>query len=192
MSSDLPTSLASIETALRRLDRGVLLAHLRPGVSADEVRGTLGAVGLPSPPELVELYAWRDGTAESEAVLGEIWFVPGFYLLSLEAALEHYRIQSALGGWDVGWWPVLANSGGDYHVLDLGSGPVPPVRRFGVHEGERPIMYRSLGALLATVAEAFDRGVIYVDGNGYLEMDDHVFMDLAAELNPDVSWWRER
>jgi hypothetical protein len=44
--------------------------------------------------------------------------------------------------------------------------------------------------LLRTLAEAFEREVFFVDPNGYMEMDDLVFGDLAAELNPDVSWWR--
>jgi hypothetical protein len=30
----------------------------------------------------------------------------------------------------------------------------------------------------------------FVDTDGYLEMDDLAFGDLAAELNPDASWLR--
>jgi hypothetical protein len=45
--------------------------------------------------------------------------------------------------------------------------------------------------MLRTLAAAFDRGVFYVDGKGYLEMDDRTFGALAGELNPTVKWWTE-
>ena len=56
---------------------------------------------------------------------------------------------------------------------------------------EHPIEFESLGALLTTLAAAFERGVYFVDPIGYLEMDDLEFGELAAQLNPDVDWWRD-
>lgn len=47
-----------------------------------------------------------------------------------------------------------------------------------------PIEFGSLQSLLRTLAEAFERGVFFVDSAGNLEMDDLVFGDLAAELIP--------
>lgn len=40
------------------------------------------------------------------------------------------------------------------------------------------------------MAAAFERGVIYIDSNGYLEMNDMQFAELAGAMNPDVAWWR--
>jgi hypothetical protein len=60
----------------------------------------------------------------------------------------------------------------------------------GSTKPKHPIEFGSLRALLTTVAVAFERGVIFVDSGGYLEMDDLVLGELAAELNPEIDWWR--
>lgn len=76
-------------------------------------------------------------------------------------------------------------------MLDLSSSAGSPVRQFRIEESEHPIEFGSLRALLTTVAAAFDRGIFFVDPRGYLEMDDLVFGEVAAELNPDIEWWRD-
>ena len=89
--------------------------------------------------------------------------------------------------WQRSWWPILANGGGDFFVVD--GNEQGAVRRFRLDEADHPIEHRSLEALLVTAASAFDRRIFFVDLDGYLEMDDDQFADLAAELNPDVPWW---
>lgn len=43
--------------------------------------------------------------------------------------------------------------------------------------------------MLRTLAASFDDGIFFVDGHGYLEMDDNAFAALAARMNPTVPWW---
>lgn len=192
MTDGLSTPLAVIETALRRLDRNVLLRSLQPGLPVEAVRVPLDAAGLAAVPELVSLYGWRNGTStEGGVTLDDIHIFPGFYLLSIEDALENYRAFVSDSRWRPGWLPLFANGGGDFYVVDLGSPASGPVRHFRIEESDHPVEFGSLGALLTTLAEAFERGVFFVDANGYLEVDDHMFGELAAELNPDVDWWRD-
>jgi hypothetical protein len=192
MANDVSASLGSIETGLQRLGRQVLLRSLQPGLSAEAVRSALVAVGLASPSALEALYMWRNGTSTSGGVtLDDIHFFPGFYLLSIEDAVANYRAFANDSRWTPGWLPIFANGGGDFYVLDLSSPSNKPVRHFRIEETEHPIEFNSLGALLATLATAFERGMFFVDPNGYMEMNDLVFNGLAAELNPDVEWWRD-
>lgn len=93
--------------------------------------------------------------------------------------------------WTVGWLPLFANGGGDFYVLDLSQPSEGPVRHFRIEESEHPIEFGSVQALSATFAAAFDRGVFFIDPSGFLEMDDIVFAGAAAELNPNISWWRD-
>ncbi|MBE1605678.1 hypothetical protein [Actinopolymorpha pittospori] len=123
--------------------------------------------------------------------LDDIHIVPGFYLLSIQDAIANCRAFATDSRWTPGWLPLFANGGGDFYVLDLSSPSGSPVRHFRIEEPEHPIEFGSLRALLTTLAEAFERGVFFVDPNGYLEMDDVVFGELATELNPDVGWWRD-
>ncbi len=191
MISDLATSLASIERALRSLHRDILLRSLRPGLPPDVVRERLAPTDRPVPPELVALYGWRDGTQAEDVILDDIHVVPGFYLQSTADAMADYRAFVVDPRWAVGWLPILADGGGHFYVLDCSSPLSTPVRHFRLEEVEHPIEFLSLGAFLSTVAAAYERGTYFIDGRGCLEMDDLVFAGLAAELNPDVAWWRE-
>jgi hypothetical protein len=152
----------------------------------------LGGVGLVATPELEALYGWRDGTSTAGVTaVDDIHLFPGFYLLSVEDAIANYRAFVTDARWTTGWLPVFANGGGDFYVLDLSAPVASPVRHFRIDEAEHPIEFSSLGAMLVTLAQAFERGIFFVDPSGYLEMDDLVFGELAAELNPDVAWWRD-
>lgn len=191
-TSDLAGPLLQLEAALRRLDRQVLLRALQPGIAATEVRRRLGSVGLTSNPELEALYGWRNGTStEGVAAVGDIQLFPGFYLRSLDDAIADHRAFSTDPRWTAGWLPVFANGGGDFYVVDLGSPGDGPVHHFRFDESEHPMEFSSIGAMLRTLAEAFERRVFFVDVGGYLEMDDAVFASLAAELNPHIAWWTE-
>ena len=192
MTVDLAESLAKIDAALQRLDRRALLQALQPGVADSEVRSSLSSVGLAAPSALEQLYGWRDGTSTTGvASVDDIHLVPGFYLLSLADAITNYRAFVADPRWGTGWLPVFANGGGDFYVVDLSSHGEGPVRHFGIDAAEHPIEFSSLGAMLATVAQGFERGTFFVDPDGYLEMDDLAFGALAAELNPAGEWWRD-
>lgn len=190
MTSDLSATLANIETSLKHLGRQTLLRFLQEGVSAETVQNSLEAVGLGATPELESLYAWRNGTAISGGVmLDDIHLFPGFYMLSIEDATANYGAFVTDPRWEQGWLPILANGGGDFYVLDLGSRSAQPVRHFRIEEATHPIEFASLEKMLVTLSSAFDRNIFYVDHNGYLEMDDLAFGALAAELNPEVEWW---
>jgi len=192
MTDNLSDSLVAIEAALRNLGRDALMQSLQSGLSAVAVRSKLDSAGLLSTPELETLYGWRNGTASDIAAsLDDIHLFPGFYLLSLEDAVTNYRAFVGDRRWASGWLPVLANGGGDFYVVDLSQAAVGAVRHFWIDEAEHPIEFSSLSAMMATVAQGFERGIFYVDPNGYLEMDDLVFGGLATEMNPDVAYWRE-
>lgn len=192
MSDDIPAVLSQIEAALRRLNRQVLLRALRPGLPAGDVRASLGSVALGASAELEALYGWRDGTATTAVgSVDDIHLFPGFYLLSIEDSILNYRAFVNDPRWKPGWLPVFTNGGGDFFVVDFLTDTEGPVRHFRIDEAEHPIEFSSLGSMLATLAEAFERGTFFVDTNGYLEMDDLEFGSLAAELNPQIEWWTD-
>ncbi len=192
MTNDLFKSLAKIESALHLLNRGVLVRSLQQGLAPGAVQTKLKSIGLASTLELESLYGWRNGTESGgSASLDDIHLFPGFHLLSLEDAIVNYQSFVTDDRWEYGWLPVFANGGGDFYVVNGSLAGAGAVRHFRIEEAEHPIEFSSLSAMLATLAEGFDRGVFYVDRRGYLEMDDLVFDRLASELNPDVNFWRE-
>lgn len=190
MTINISATLGSIEASLRHLERDVLLQSLQAGLSADVVRSSLGAIGLTSTVEVEALYMWKNGTSTLNVTLDDIHLFPGFYMLSIEDAITNYRAFVGDPRWRKGWLPLFANGGGDFYVVDLGSASAGQVRHFRIDESEHPVEFGSLGAMLTTLAAAFARSIFFVDSSGYLEMDDLVFGELAAELNNDVEWWR--
>jgi cell wall assembly regulator SMI1 len=149
----------------------------------------LTAAGLPGEASVEALYSWRDGTQTAGATLDDIQLFPGFYFLSLEEAIANYRAFVADPRWRPEWFPLFANGGGDFYLVDLGGQLSGSVRHFRIEESEHPVEFRSLPDMMRTLADAFDKGVFFVHPDGYIEMDDLRFATLAAELNPGVPWW---
>jgi hypothetical protein len=192
MTSEISSALLTVEAALQRLGRRVLLDALRVGIDADRVRSLLAACGLPSAQDVEALYAWRDGTQTTGvASVDDIHLFPGFYLLSLEDAVANYRAFVEDSRWAQDWLPLFANGGGDFYLVELSGGQQRAVRHFRLEEAEHPVEFLSLTDMIDTLAVGFDRLVFFVDSGGYLEMDDLAFAALASELNPEVGWWME-
>ncbi|GAA3520779.1 SMI1/KNR4 family protein [Aeromicrobium panaciterrae] len=183
-------SLFVIETALEGLGRIALEQSLLPGMAATAVRTSLGDVNLRAPAELVTLYGWRNGTSTTDVALDDIQMFPGFYMLSLEDAIANYRAFVNDSRWEPDWLPIFANGGGDFYLVDLAAPSGTAMRHFRIDETRHPIEFHSVTSFLKSLAEAFERGIFFVDSSGYLEMDDLVFAALAAEENPDVDWWQ--
>jgi cell wall assembly regulator SMI1 len=181
-------SLRSIESWLSRLGRAEALQALRPGVSETVVRQSLAAAGLDSVPPLEALYAWHDGTElPASGLVDDLEILPGFYFLGLDAAIAERARYLELGAWESGWFPVLADGGGWFSLVDLGGEAEPVVRRWELDDPTAPVAFDSIAALATTIEQAYVRGIFFVDPRGHLEMDDTQFADLAVELSPATS-----
>lgn len=192
MNDDIGGSIASIEANLRQLQRPTL-AMLNPGVTPDAVRPLLTSRGLHPPSELLDLWEWRDGTGgPPDATLGDLWLVPGFYLLSVGDSTKNFDAFLPSPRWQPGWLPILADGGGDFMAVDCSDGNHHgAVYHFRIDQPEHPLEYQTVGRMLATYSAAFEHGVFHVDHDGLFNWDYGAFAKLAADLNPQVAWWRD-
>jgi hypothetical protein len=190
MSDEVRGLLAAIEDELVALGREILLGALSPGVPGGVTRGLLASRGLRSLPELEALYEWHDGTGGSSSLkMGDLYLLPGYYFPSVEDSLENYDALSRSDRWDKSWFPILADGGGYFYVIDLASPSIGQVSHFMIDQDIHPLEHLSLRDLLRTILAGFQRHLFTVHELGYLTMDDVAFWALAAELNPDVPWW---
>lgn len=127
--------MADIEIGLERLGRHVLLGALRPELDANRTQLLLRGCDLPGSGQVESLYSWRDGTEiAGMRTLDDIHLFPGFYLLSLEDAVDNYRAFVSDQRWTRGWLPIFANGGGDFYVTDLSGEMSGGVRHFRIEE----------------------------------------------------------
>ena len=189
-------SLKAIETSLACLSRDILLQSFRPGVAPEEVRARLQCFGFGSLDDLESLLEWHDGLdCDGTVAMGDIWMIPGFYLMSLdEAAFEYEQIQGFHDDrWDPCWWPVFENSGGDFIVVALPPDGDGGVYYFFNEATEWPKIFESLADMMATVAAGFDQGIFIVSSDDGAICDRNLedLLQLGAMMNPSVGCWTD-
>lgn len=187
--SRLVDELVSMKRELVAAGREVAVYSLRPGCSPGAVESALAVRGLSAPEALIEYFEWHDGVEEpADRVMDDVQVFPGFYAMPLSECVESYDAFVGDGRWGSSWFPLLANGGGDFYVVDLDM-PVPAIKHFRIDESLTPTEFSSLESFVATIVEAFTSGAIYIEDD-YLEMDDTAFGEIAARREPDLAWWR--
>lgn len=99
-------------------------AQLQEPLAADAIASLEATYGVTLPPDLRELYAWKNGQAGacSESFVDNSMFVP------LDEALSIAKENTGMIGFDFdveNWWhaqwiPLFHNGGGDYICYDCG------------------------------------------------------------------------
>ena len=183
--------LNEIEKSLQQLDHPCV-DHLNPGLSSQKIQELFEEIPLQPNQDLHVLYAWRNGSKDSEGItLGELAFFPGFYLMSLEESVQTYLELIETDTWDQSWFPIFASGGGDFYAMILAPEAQGKILGFYVFEEEAQVEYLSLKSMLATLKTCYEQGIIFRNEQGYLDMDYRKHAEVAHEINPDVKIWQE-
>lgn len=161
-------------------------------LSKDDVFLLFSRIGFEPSIELVSLYQWHDGViADSNVPLCDIQLFPGFHFLRLEDAIEKYMMFRNNSAWCVSWFPLFANGGGDFYVIDFGVkiNDAHPIIGFVLGEESQDIEFSSLENMINTYYEGYRSNIIFKTCDGYLEQDDERFIEIAKKYNPDISFW---
>ncbi|UNV66854.1 SMI1/KNR4 family protein [Streptococcus oralis] len=111
--------LNEIEKSLQQLDHSCV-EHLNSGITSLKIQELFEEIPLQPNQDLHALYAWRNGSKDSEGItLGELAFFPGFYLMSLEESVQTYLELIETDTWDQSWFPIFASGGGDFYAMIL-------------------------------------------------------------------------
>jgi hypothetical protein len=146
--------------------------------------------GLDLPGEVVDLFAWRDGSNPGHA-MGALWLLPGYYLLSLDEALSN---RAALREFRPdGWLPLLSDGGPCVLAVQCrgpGYGRVLHYDPEGDDAGA--VMFPNLEAMLSAIEEALASAAFLVDDDGYLEQDDGRWLPIAARHSGAAPFWQRQ
>ena len=183
--------LDKIETSLQQLHHSCV-DHLNPGLSSQKIQELFEEIPLQPNQDLHALYAWRNGSEDSEGItLGELAFFPGFYLMSLEESIQTYLELRETDDWKKSWFPIFASGGGDFYAMNLASEGQGQILGFYVFEEEAQVEYQSLESMLATLKACYEQGIIFRNEQGYLDMDYRKHAEIAHDINPDLKIWIE-
>jgi len=177
---------------LARQER-VTPALLQPGLSTVDTRAWEARLPFLLPLELEQLYRWHDGTRVDEGVqLDSVYFFPGFYLLSLEEAVETFMERRDAPQWQEGWFPVFADGGGDFYLASCTNEKKETAEIIGFIHGEpqQPVEYESLTAMIKTIDACYAEGAFFIAEDNTLEIDDDLHREVARRLNPEIPEWR--
>ncbi len=189
MRSHLETAVDLIFDHLRAC--GSLIAdRRRPGLTPAEVEVQIRAVGLRPPKDLVQLYAYCDGTEtiEGKDLLRKIDFFPGFYWMNLDEAITVYRSVSPHRMWSRSWLPIFANGGGDFYVVicDTASAFFGEVLMVMYGETDHIVEFKNVSAMFETLERCFAQKAFFC-ADGLLEVDYAKMRAIAQSVQPDFT-----
>lgn len=182
-----------LEQALERIftwhkQRGRKVVDLlQPGLTAQMV--TAQKVPFVLNADVVLLYTWRNGTRVSqEYILNDHYFTPGYYLMSLDDALDAYNSLIANTDWQKCWFPILTSGGGDYYGVDHAQQGhvIHYIRGYPYH----PVKYLSITTMMQTVSQCYECGAYSLDDNGFFKINTDAERKIARRLNPGLNYWR--
>ena len=183
--------LDKIETSLQQLHHSCV-DHLNPGLSSQKIQELFEEIPLQPNQDLHALYAWRNGSEDSEGItLGELAFFPGFYLMSLEESIQTYLELRETDAWGKSWFPIFASGGGDFYAMNLAPEAQGQIHGVYVYEEEPQVEYRSLESMLTALKNCYEQGIIFRNEQGYLDMDYRKHAEIAHDINPDLKIWIE-
>ncbi len=162
---------------------------LSPGLSRERITKLFEDLPIKPTEELYTLYSWRNGQQQGQSAV----LFPGFRFLPLEEAMEDYRragflarAQRTEGGWSPYYFPILEWCGNVIEVACGWKGKGTLRLRMGEYDFD-PAAYPSIAGLMQEVAEYYDKGAIYVNNGGSLEVDPEKEHDIFTKYHPYLS-----
>ncbi len=89
-------------------------------------------------------------------------------------------------------FPFLTDGAGNFFWVDLNIGTKNYNRIYWTNTfGEKPdYLYDSLTIMFQVISECYEKGIINVDSEGYLDSDYEKFGKIALHYNPNIDYWK--
>jgi hypothetical protein len=196
--------------SLDRLDEKNKILKLNPGLSSQEIETITKDLPFPLPPEIHELYRWRNGTSTDEFKyevnlffdVGRGWgSCYGFDFRPLQVIVERFMMQRKINGYilqelekwgiipDTMNWHLGLNIFFSYECRDgfvvfdeKDSANLVIFMDYKGGSSDVIAKYSSLTNMMLTIADCYDRA-FYRDSNGYLCCDEKKAKEIWQQYN---------
>ena len=150
---------------------------LNPAIPKELVSNKLKDIGCDCE-ELSSIFEWRNGTRSNHNLtLGEVWIIPGYYLLPLESCIEIRNINLRVGHWNPQWLPFLFDECDGTYAYSCAPGQVGQI----LHEmeGTQEVIFPNLESALESWKLHFEKGAYEVK-NGRLAFNRTILQSLET------------
>ncbi|KAL3866192.1 hypothetical protein ACJMK2_043514 [Sinanodonta woodiana] len=152
--------------------------HLGPPLTKEKITEImlplLSSIHMGLHEDILKLYKTTDGINMdvSQLAFKEIWLLPGYYLMSLEEAVETYNtmVESAKSDgqdWDNSWFPFLSSGAGDFYFINMSDGTVNEFIRGEDVDDEAK--FENMADFFQQAVQHFEDGDFYMDEEGQLQ-----------------------
>jgi len=174
-----------------------ILDKLQKGLNSITTRKLLGSFNITND-KLVTLFGWRNGVKDmyNGSKIEEFELFPEAIMLSLEEAINHYKVSIEQKLWEGGLFPMFSNGGGDYLLFDCNKNSVSYevvlLYAPSLLLNEKPeSIYDSIENLIQTVINCFNQKAYKFDVKGLMDVDYDLKYKISTKLNPNSSYWDE-
>ena len=89
-------------------------------------------------------------------------------------------------------FPFLEDGAGNCYWVDLNEGSNNYNRIYWTNTfGEDPdYLFESLTIMFQVISECYEKGIISLDEEGYLNSDNNLYYDIASKYNPNIKYWK--
>jgi len=177
-----------ITSILKKLEKfftdqhSIGFAQLQDGISQVEIEERIAPFNLSFPPEVFELFKWKNGIKESsdETIVDSLLF-PWGIMESMDRLVDVYKSFTSEGYFSKEYFPLFTSGGGDYILVNCNKDDdfyrYVYWHSLALYGTELDARYDSLSTLLQCVLECFEAGAYYFEG-GALEIKE----DLADSI----------
>lgn len=173
---------------------------LRPGMPDALAKLKKELPKLSPPAGLGVLWKFFDGAAGENELLDDLWLDGTFFYLSVDEAIEDYRICDDIRAedasfedyWPTGYLPIATPGDGSRLLIDCVAGSPTHGSVFELFHGIGIARSAaSIEAYFKTAQAWLDQGALTVTPDGKLDIDHERASEIARKLNPNCENWAE-
>ncbi len=166
--------------------------YMHPAASENEIEKSINELPFDLPPNIVDLYRWRDGVRLNEQDC-EFRMFPKFMFRPINIAVETTLTLVGAAAdpelqWRDSWYGLATDLMGDYFAVETARGENYG-RIFSVQQTHDPFpAFWSFITMLQSILECYKAGAYFIDDSGLLderrELSDSIYRALNQGLSP--------
>ncbi|PSL19891.1 SMI1/KNR4 family protein [Chitinophaga ginsengisoli] len=173
----------SVTPVLKKLEhffvtqQSIAFSLLQDGISRAEIDEIKKALNLSFPPEVYELFEWKNGMRDlSKITIGASLLFRWGAMVPFDQFIEVYHASQKAKSYPNHYFPIFTNGGGDYILVNCNKDDAFYGYLYwhspALYGTELDARYTSLSTLLECVLECFEAGGYYFESGIFEEDSD--------------------